>query len=43
MTRLISFVIGLAVGIYIDQNYKLPRLKVLIEKGKKYLDSIEKR
>ena len=43
MSRLMSFVIGIAVGVYVDQQYKLPRLKLLIEKGKEYLESIEKK
>lgn len=43
MSRFMSFVIGMAVGVYIDQQYKLPRLKFLIEKSKDYLKSIEKK
>ena len=43
MSYLSVFSIGVVFGVYLEQNYNLPPVSVLLEKGKDYLKSIEKK
>lgn len=37
------FSMGVIVGVYLEQNYDLPPVSTIVEKGKNYLKSIEKK
>jgi hypothetical protein len=43
MSYLSIFSIGVVCGVYLEQTYNLPPVSVVIEKGKDYLKSIEKK
>tara|TARA_Y100000590_G_scaffold469729_1_gene659377 strand:+ start:3220 stop:3366 length:147 start_codon:yes stop_codon:yes gene_type:complete len=42
MSNFYLFLTGVVCGLYIDQNYKVPNVIVLVDKVKEYLNSIEK-
>ena len=42
MSKMLTFIAGLIAGVYIDQAYKLPKLSIIINKSKKYIESLEK-
>jgi hypothetical protein len=42
MSKLTAFLIGTAVGIYIDQSYKLPNIRNYIDQAIKYIKENEK-
>jgi|APFre7841882654_1041346.scaffolds.fasta_scaffold575771_1 hypothetical protein len=41
MGKLISFTIGVVCGIYIEQNYRMPRVKQLIQYGIRKINEFE--
>ena len=43
MSYLTVFSMGVVFGVYLEQNYKFPPVSSVIEKGKDYLKSIEKK
>lgn len=43
MTNFISFIMGTCFGLYLDQNYEIPDIKVVGDKILKYLNSLEKK
>lgn len=43
MSYVTVFSAGVIFGVYLEQNYNLPPVSVVIEKGKEYLKSIEKK
>ena len=42
MSKMLTFIAGFIAGVYIDQLYKLPRLSIIINKSKEYIESLEK-
>lgn len=42
MTKLVIFLSGIFVGVYIDQYYRLPKLNVLFSKFKNEVKKYEK-
>ena len=43
MSYITVFSAGIIFGVYLEQNYNLPPVKLVIEKGQEYLKSIEKK
>jgi hypothetical protein len=43
MSKPIWFIVGLTVGVYIDQNYKIPSVKIIIETIVKHIKENEKK
>lgn len=43
MSYFSAFSMGIIVGIYLEQTYKLPDVKTVVDKSKEYLKSIEKK
>ncbi len=43
MIKFYSFILGNISGIYLAQNYEIPKLKNIFDKCIKYMESIEKK
>lgn len=43
MTNFISFIMGTCFGLYLDQNYDIPDIKIVGDKIMDYLKSLEKK
>ena len=43
MSYFSTFSLGIIVGIYLEQTYKLPNVKTVVDKSKEDLKSIEKK
>ena len=41
MGKVVSFFIGAVCGVYIDQNYHIPRIKQLIQYGIRKINEFE--
>jgi len=39
----LSFITGIAVGIYIEQNYSLPKIRTIVDKISKEIKNYEKK
>ena len=42
MTQVFTFISGIMIGVYIDQNYKLPKIDIILTKSIEYLKGLEK-
>lgn len=42
MSNFNLFLVGVACGVYLDQNYDVPNISVIVNKIEKYMKSIEK-
>jgi hypothetical protein len=42
MSHTFSFFSGILIGIYLDQNYKLPKIDIIVKKSMEYLKALEK-
>lgn len=42
MSQTFTFIGGLVIGVYIDQNYKLPKIDIIFKKSLEYLKALEK-
>ena len=41
MGKMISFFVGVVCGIYIEQNYRMPRVKSLVQYGIRKINEFE--
>ena len=42
MSHTFSVFSGILIGIYLDQNYKLPKIDIIVKKSMEYLKALEK-
>ena len=42
MSHTFTFFSGIVIGVYLDQNYKLPKIDAILKKSLEYLKALEK-